>query len=81
MIHTEPKITRPTINSGASDEHSAHLQTYVLGLSLAILLMIASFWVAKTHLIYDPGIPMALATLAVAQTGIHLAFFLHLTRH
>jgi cytochrome o ubiquinol oxidase operon protein cyoD len=43
------------------------------------LLTVASFWVAKTHLIYDPGIPMALATLAVAQMGIHLVFFLHLT--
>lgn len=64
---------------GSSDEHSAHLPTYILGLSLAILLTIASFWVAKTHLIYDPGIPMALATLAVAQMGIHLVFFLHLT--
>ena len=64
---------------GASDEHSAHLLTYVLGLGLATLLTIASFWVAKTHLIYDPGIPMALATLAVAQMGIHLVFFLHLT--
>lgn len=64
---------------GASDEHSAHLATYMLGLGLATLLTIASFWVAKTHLIYDPGIPMALATLAVAQMGIHLVFFLHLT--
>ena len=64
---------------GASDEHSAHLLTYVLGLGLATLLTTASFWVAKTHLIYDPGIPMALATLAVAQMGIHLVFFLHLT--
>ena len=64
---------------GASDENMAHLQTYILGLSLAILLTVASFWVAKTHLIYDPSIPMALATLAVAQMGIHLVFFLHLT--
>ena len=64
---------------GSSDEHKAHLQTYMLGLALAILLTIASFWIAKTHLIYDPGIPMALATLAVAQMGIHLVFFLHLT--
>jgi cytochrome o ubiquinol oxidase operon protein cyoD len=64
---------------GASDEHSAHLSTYLLGLALAALLTGASFWVAKTHLIYDPGIPMALATLAVAQMGIHLVFFLHLT--
>lgn len=64
---------------GASDEHSALLSTYLLGLALASALTIASFWVAKTHLIYDPGIPMALATLAVAQMGIHLVFFLHLT--
>ena len=64
---------------GASDEHMAHLGTYALGLTLATALTIASFWVAKTHLIYDPGIPMALATLAVAQMGIHLVFFLHLT--
>jgi cytochrome o ubiquinol oxidase subunit IV len=64
---------------GASDEHSAYPGTYLLGLALATFLTIASFWVAKTYLIYDPGIPMALATLAVAQMGIHLVFFLHLT--
>jgi cytochrome o ubiquinol oxidase operon protein cyoD len=64
---------------GSSDEHLAHLNTYILGLVLATALTIASFWVAKTNLIYDPGIPMALATLAVAQMGIHLVFFLHLT--
>jgi cytochrome o ubiquinol oxidase operon protein cyoD len=64
---------------GASDEHSARLGTYVLGFALAVLLTIASFWVAKTDLIYGPGIPVALATLAVAQMGIHLVFFLHLT--
>jgi cytochrome o ubiquinol oxidase subunit IV len=64
---------------GASDEHSARIFTYVLGLALATLLTIASFWVAKTDLIYGPGIPVALATLAVAQMGIHLVFFLHLT--
>lgn len=64
---------------GASDEHSARLTTYVLGLGLAILLTAASFWVAKTDLIYGPGISVALATLAVAQMGIHLVFFLHLT--
>lgn len=64
---------------GASDEHSAKLGTYVLGLSLAILLTLASFWVAGTDVIYGPGIPVALATLAIAQMGIHLVFFLHLT--
>jgi cytochrome o ubiquinol oxidase operon protein cyoD len=64
---------------GASDERSARLGTYVMGLALATLLTLASFWVAKTDFIYGPGIPEALATLAVAQMGIHLVFFLHLT--
>jgi cytochrome o ubiquinol oxidase operon protein cyoD len=64
---------------GASDEHSARVGTYALGLTFATLLTIASFWVARTDLIYGPGIPVALATLAVAQMGIHLVFFLHLT--
>src|SRR5207244_11692598 len=61
---------------GASDEHSARLATYAIGLALAVLLTLASFWVAKTDLIYGPGIPVALVTLAVAQMGIHLVFFL-----
>jgi len=64
---------------GSSDEHLARIGTYLLGLGLAVLLTIASFWVAKTDVIYGPGIPVALATLAVAQMGIHLVFFLHLT--
>jgi cytochrome o ubiquinol oxidase operon protein cyoD len=58
---------------------SAEVGGYVLGLTLAILLTIASFWAVRTHLIYGPGIPMALVVLAVAQMGIHLVFFLHIT--
>jgi cytochrome o ubiquinol oxidase operon protein cyoD len=54
-------------------------RTYVIGLALATGLTIASFWAAATHLIYGPGVDMALATLAVAQMGVHLVFFLHLT--
>jgi cytochrome o ubiquinol oxidase operon protein cyoD len=57
----------------------AEVRSYVLGLVLAILLTIASFWAVQTHLIYGPGIPMALVALAVAQMGIHLVFFLHIT--
>ncbi|MBV8682201.1 MAG: cytochrome o ubiquinol oxidase subunit IV [Caulobacteraceae bacterium] len=60
-------------------EFTAGWRTYVLGLAIAIGLTIASFWVAQTHLIYGPAIDMALATLAVAQMGIHLIFFLHIT--
>jgi cytochrome o ubiquinol oxidase operon protein cyoD len=53
--------------------------SYAVGLALAIGLTVASFAILKTHLIYGPGIPMALLTLAVAQMGVHLVFFLHIT--
>jgi cytochrome o ubiquinol oxidase subunit IV len=57
----------------------AGVRGYLLGLALAIALTLASFWVARTHIIYGPGIPVALVALAVAQMGIHLVFFLHMT--
>jgi hypothetical protein len=43
---------------------------YVLGLALAIALTLASFWVARTPIIYGPGVPVALVALAVAQMGM-----------
>ncbi len=53
---------------------------YLTGLALATALTVASVWVASgTHLIYGPGIPIALVVLAIAQMGIHLVFFLHIT--
>jgi cytochrome o ubiquinol oxidase operon protein cyoD len=56
------------------------VRNYLIGLALAAALTAGSFWVASgTSLIYMPGVPMALAALAVAQMGVHLAFFLHIT--
>ena len=52
---------------------------YLIGLGLATLLTVASFATVGTGLIYGPAIPVALITLAVAQMGIHLVFFLHIT--
>ena len=68
---------------GAAGDRSVvivEVRNYLIGLGLAALLTIASFWVASgTSLIYVPGVPMALAALAVGQMGVHLAFFLHIT--
>jgi cytochrome o ubiquinol oxidase operon protein cyoD len=55
------------------------LHTYLIGLGLATVMTIASFWAAQTHLIYGPGISVAIVVLAIAQMGIHLVFFLHIT--
>ena len=52
---------------------------YVVGLGLAILLTATSFFVAGTNLVWEPSIPVALIVLAIAQMGVHLVFFLHIT--
>ncbi|WP_419828258.1 cytochrome o ubiquinol oxidase subunit IV [Sphingomonas sp.] len=53
---------------------------YLVGLAFAAGLTVASFVVAgSTRFIYAPGVPVALLVLAVAQMGVHLAFFLHIT--
>ena len=50
---------------------------YVVGLALAILLTATSFFVAGTDLVCQPSIPVAIVVLA--QMGVHLVFFLHIT--
>ena len=52
---------------------------YLTGLGLAILLTAISFFVARTNLVWEPSIPVALVVLAIAQMGVHLVFFLHIT--
>jgi cytochrome o ubiquinol oxidase operon protein cyoD len=55
------------------------IRTYLVGLVLASALTVASFYVAGTTVLWHPGIPAALIVLAIAQMGVHLAFFLHIT--
>jgi cytochrome o ubiquinol oxidase operon protein cyoD len=52
---------------------------YLVGLALAILLTAASFFIAGTFLVWRPSIPVALVVLAIAQIGVHLVFFIHIT--
>jgi cytochrome o ubiquinol oxidase operon protein cyoD len=52
---------------------------YTIGLLLAALLTATSFWVTNTSLLWVPGIALGLAVLAIAQMGVHLVFFLHIT--
>jgi cytochrome o ubiquinol oxidase subunit IV len=52
---------------------------YLVGLALAILLTAVSFFIAGTNLVWGPSIPLALVVLAIAQIGVHLVFFIHIT--
>ncbi|HEU0148322.1 MAG TPA: cytochrome o ubiquinol oxidase subunit IV [Bradyrhizobium sp.] len=53
--------------------------SYVIGLALALLLTGISFWVASTSALWGPGVAVGLVVLAIAQMGVHLVFFLHIT--
>jgi cytochrome o ubiquinol oxidase subunit IV len=50
-----------------------------LGLGFSIVLTVAAFVLAGSDIIYGPAIPVALIVLAIAQMGVHLVFFLHIT--
>ena len=64
-------------NLHVEDDGSTHPHSYLTGLALAIILTLASFWAASTHLVWGPGLPVLLAVLAIAQMGVHLVFFMH----
>ena len=82
----------PNLHPGVLDHHEDHapgdepeesaghwILNANLGLGFSILLTVAAFVLAQTHLIYGPSIPVALIVLAIAQMGVHLVFFLHVT--
>jgi cytochrome o ubiquinol oxidase operon protein cyoD len=52
---------------------------YTVGLAFALILTGASVLVAHSHVLWAPGLPVGLAVLAIAQMGVHLVFFLHMS--
>jgi len=62
-----------------AQEGPSHWIIYTTGLVLATILTATSFWVANSTLLWTPGIPLGIAVLAIAQMGVHLVFFLHMT--
>ena len=72
-------LDRGPSDTAAHADLRGGIRSYCLGLALAVILTAASFWAARTHLIYGPAVPMAIAVFAFAQMGIHLVFFLHIT--
>ncbi|MGH8322950.1 MAG: cytochrome o ubiquinol oxidase subunit IV [Steroidobacteraceae bacterium] len=69
----------PHVLLEAASDGRGNRQSYVVGLGLAAILTLASFGAVVTHLIWAPGIPLLLAVLAIAQMGVHLVFFLHVS--
>jgi cytochrome o ubiquinol oxidase subunit IV len=70
-----------TDHGPSAEEHEplGSFATYTVGLAFALLLTAASFIVSQTNLLWEPGVPAGLAVLAIAQMGVHLVFFLHIS--
>ena len=77
-FHPEGDIA-PGDQHAGDEEHAEGYTGYLVGLGLAVLLTVVSFFIAGTSLVWGPSIPIAIAVLAVAQMGVHLVFFLHIT--
>ena len=72
---------RHDLAPGEEEQHSVGTRVlgYVVGLGLALLLTATSFFIAGTNLVWQPSIPIAIIVLAIAQMGVHIVFFLHIT--
>ncbi|MGN6058466.1 MAG: cytochrome o ubiquinol oxidase subunit IV [Sphingomicrobium sp.] len=77
---TEHDPERLNVAPGAPhDSLMSETISYIVGLGLALLLTGVSFWVASTSSLWGPGVAVGLVVLAIAQMGVHLVFFLHIT--
>jgi cytochrome o ubiquinol oxidase subunit IV len=81
MSEVELHHHEPDVAPGDEEHVSIRVRVlgYVVGLGLAILLTATSFFIAGTDLVWQPSIPVAIVVLAIAQMGVHLVFFLHIT--
>ena len=72
---------QPDLAPGDEEAGSVRNQLvgYLVGLGLALLLTATSFFVVSTDLVWQPSIPIAIIVLAIAQMGVHIVFFLHIT--
>ncbi len=72
-------------DTAPGDEHAEEVDVgegitgYIVGLALATLITVVAFVLPALNLVWPPSIPIALAVLAIAQMGVHLVFFLHIT--
>ena len=69
----------PGDEPASSAEIAVGIRGYLIGLGLAVLATIVSFYISGTTLVWQPSIPAALIVLAIAQMGVHIVFFLHIT--
>jgi cytochrome o ubiquinol oxidase subunit IV len=78
-LHLHDSDLAPGDEPADGREIAEGIHGYLIGLALATLITIVAFFVSQTTLVWQPSIPIALMVLAIAQMGVHLVFFLHIT--
>lgn len=78
-MNTEAKAGNEREQPGAPGDLRASLLKYAGGLALSIILTLVSFWVSESGAVWPGGVPVLLAALAIAQMGVHLLLFLHIS--
>jgi cytochrome o ubiquinol oxidase operon protein cyoD len=81
MTESQPTPPAGQVAPGDSPDSPSEpgILGYVTGLVLASGLTLVSFYITRGSLFWRPSIPTALIVLAIAQMGVHLVFFLHMT--
>lgn len=83
-MSTQPEQQAQVGDIAPGDEQAVEdiargVRGYLIGFVLAAGLTVVSFYIARSTLVWAPSIPIALSVLAIAQMGVHLVFFLHMT--
>ena len=78
-VHLHERDVAPGDEPAGGREIAEGLLGYLVGLGLATLITCVAFFIAGTSLVWQPSIPIALFVLAIAQMGVHLVFFIHIT--
>ena len=85
MSQTDQRVPMPGGDTAPGDERAGGREIaegilgYLIGLALATLITAVAFFISGTSLVWGPSIPIALVVLAIAQIGVHLVFFIHIT--
>jgi cytochrome o ubiquinol oxidase operon protein cyoD len=75
----DPRDLAPGDELSAENDVARRVVGYVIGFVVVLGLTGVSFYVAGSDLIWKPGIAPGIIVLAIAQMGVHLVFFLHIT--
>jgi cytochrome o ubiquinol oxidase operon protein cyoD len=78
-MKTDAEAYRNDERPGAPGDLRTNLLKYCGGLVLSIILTGVSFWASDTDAVWPGGLPVLLAALAIAQMGVHLLMFLHVS--